>query len=103
MERHVEAVARAVERFQWPQWTDDEFDIWWEKDPFFTRQVTSWGCFTGTRKEKRLHEARLAIAAVATLCEPVSRMAETADMGRSIDPSRQPPSRDDTRGSDPEI
>lgn len=59
----VERAAFAVERDRRPGWTDAQFDIWWNRDPWFVSQTKNWGWFTGTEKEKVLHEARLGLEA----------------------------------------
>lgn len=64
-EAMVERAARAMERNAHPEWTDDQFEVWWTKDPFFTQARTSWGYFEGTRKEHRLHDARVALEAAS--------------------------------------
>lgn len=55
----VEAAARRLERARHPEWTDEQFEIWWTKDPFFTQRVTNWNHFgPGTRKEHVIWEAK---------------------------------------------
>lgn len=57
-EAEIEQAARRLERARNPQWTDEEFEIWWNKDPFFTQHLTGWGHFRGTRKEHVIWEAK---------------------------------------------
>jgi hypothetical protein len=61
----VARAARAVERYTTSDygWTDEQFEIWWNKDQLFNQRVTSWGHFTGTRKGYLLHTTRLALEA----------------------------------------
>ncbi|MCL6710477.1 hypothetical protein M8R20_46145 [Pseudomonas sp. R2.Fl] len=60
----VEAAARAVERRDNPHWSDEEFEIWWNRDPLFCERRTSWSGYTQmTRKEVALVQARTALAA----------------------------------------
>jgi hypothetical protein len=54
----IEAAAKRLERARHPQWTDAEFEIWWNLDPYFTGCVTGWGYFRGTRKEHVIWEAK---------------------------------------------
>ncbi len=61
----IEKVARHCERAANPQWTDEEFSIWWNRDPFFCEKETAWpDGFRGTRKQRRIYEARIAIEAM---------------------------------------
>ncbi|MFQ6309872.1 hypothetical protein [Lysobacter capsici] len=62
-EAMVERAGMAMERANHPQWTDAEFDTWWNRDSFFCERRTAWNGFQGTRKEKVLWEARNALAA----------------------------------------
>lgn len=59
----VERAAFAVERACNPHWTDEEFEIWWNRDPWFVTKIKGWGFFRGTEKERRLWEARIALTA----------------------------------------
>jgi hypothetical protein len=74
-ESKIEQVARAQERARNPQWTEEQFEVWWNEDPFFCERVTSWGYFTGTRKGHCLFEARAAIEAMR---EPTEAMVDGA-------------------------
>jgi UDP-galactopyranose mutase len=57
-EKQIERMGRALERARRPQWTDEQFEIWWTKDPLFTVNVTNWGFFgPGTQKQHVLWEA----------------------------------------------
>lgn len=63
----VEKAAMAVERIVTADgfgWTDEQFNTWWNSDPFFCKKVNTWASFTGTRKQKRIYETRAAIEAV---------------------------------------
>lgn len=62
----VEVAARAIERHRNPWWDDDQFDIWWNRDPVFVTKKNGWGNFNGTRKEKLLFETRLALETALT-------------------------------------
>ncbi len=59
----VERAARELERKRQTEWTDEEIDTWWNRDPFFCEDVTSWGHFTGTRKEYCIWQAKQILAA----------------------------------------
>lgn len=61
----VEKMARFCERRYNPQWTDEEFEVWWSYDPYFCEKVTVWqDGFKGTRKQRRMYEARSALEAM---------------------------------------
>lgn len=62
----VEAAGRAMERARNPQWDDEDFETWWERDPFFCERETAWCGFQGTMKEKVLWEARICLEAALT-------------------------------------
>ena len=75
----VEAAARAIERRDNPHWSDEEFEIWWNRDPLFCERRTSWsGYVQMTRKEVALVQARTALAAAlpVLLGKPVGYMRE---------------------------
>ena len=61
----VEKAARAVEKFNTAQyeWTDEQFEVWWNEDPTFVERIHGWGNFRGTQKQKLLHEMRTALEA----------------------------------------
>jgi hypothetical protein len=61
----VERAAKAVERYTTAcyEWTDEQFEIWWNKDPVFVERVHCWGHFTGTNKQYLLHKTRIALEA----------------------------------------
>ena len=63
-DKAVEVAAKAMERARNTHWTDKQFEIWWNKDPFFCKEKTSWGFFSGTRKGKCLWEARKGLEAI---------------------------------------
>jgi hypothetical protein len=46
-------------------WTDEQFEIWWNKDPHFVLHETGWGdgFGHGTRKNRCLWEARIILEA----------------------------------------
>lgn len=73
----IELMARALERARHPEWTDDEFETWWDRDPEFTVHVTRWFHFgPGTRKEHVLWEAEQCLKAMpgyADLAKPIKR------------------------------
>jgi hypothetical protein len=75
-DRVVEIAAHALERAANPQWTDAEFEIWWNKDPLFVTQHHVWSDFEGTRKAKRLHQARIVLQ---TACDALEIPDEAAD------------------------
>lgn len=63
--RLIERMARALERARNPQWDDEEFEVWWTKDPFFSHLETHWGHFgPGTRKQHVLWEAEQCLKAL---------------------------------------
>lgn len=57
----IERAAKRVERDRRPQWTDEQFETWWTKDSRFVDEKHDWGWFSGTTKEKLLHETKLAL------------------------------------------
>lgn len=64
----VERAARAVEKATTQDkygWSDELFDIWWNKDPYFVEKETGWGdAFgVGTRKNHLLWTTRIALEA----------------------------------------
>lgn len=60
----VEQAAMAVERSHHPEWSDEQFSVWWNHDPFFCERRTTWSGYENmTRKEKSLATARHAITA----------------------------------------
>jgi hypothetical protein len=62
----VERAAKALEKKVMQdtyEWTDDEFEIWWNKDVRFTEHIRTWGWFQGSEKAKRLYETRIALEA----------------------------------------
>ncbi len=61
----VERAAFALERHNKAayEWSDELFEIWWNRDPDFVSRETGWGNFRGTRKEKLLLEVRLVLEA----------------------------------------
>jgi hypothetical protein len=61
----VERAAKVVERFTTSGygWTDEQFEIWWNRDPYFVTQIKTWSFFQGTQKARLLHETRLALEA----------------------------------------
>lgn len=70
LDEMVEAAARAIERNRHPEWTDDQFEIWWTKDPLFVSVTRTWHYFQGTEKQRILHEARIALTAVHAMTTP---------------------------------
>jgi hypothetical protein len=61
----VERAARAVEKRtkEGYGWTDEEFEVWWNKDPFFVEKIKTWTDFQGTSKGRLLWETRIALEA----------------------------------------
>jgi hypothetical protein len=62
----IERAAKALEKKIMQdtyEWTDEEFEIWWNKDSRFTDHIRVWGWFTGSEKAKCLYEARIALEA----------------------------------------
>lgn len=61
----VERAAKKLERWNKSiyEWTDEQFEIWWNKDPYFVERIKGWGHFRGTEKDKLLHEVRLVLEA----------------------------------------
>jgi len=63
----VERAARALERQRKScyEWTDEEFEVWFTKDPRFTKQPTTWpDGFRGTHKEHLFREVRTVLAQI---------------------------------------
>lgn len=55
----IENAAKRLERARNPQWSDDLFEFWWNRDPYFTQHITTWHHFgPGTRKEHVIWEAK---------------------------------------------
>lgn len=62
----VERAAKALEKLTDQKtygWTDEEFEIWWNKDPNFVAKVHKWPDFEGTLKQRCLYEARTLLEA----------------------------------------
>lgn len=62
----VERAAYALEKLSKQttyEWTDEQFETWWNHDPSFVEKVQRWPDFTGTGKERCLWEARITIEA----------------------------------------
>lgn len=58
----AEAAAKRLEKHTMQTtygWSDEQFETWWNKDPRFITQIFNWGHFSGTEKEKRIHEAKI--------------------------------------------
>lgn len=65
-EEMVERAAKEVERATTAKgygWSDAQFEVWWNKDPMFCERVRTWADFTGTLKQRRIHETRAALTA----------------------------------------
>lgn len=63
-EAMVEAAAKAVERDRCLPygWTDEQFEIWFNKDTAFVGRESTWGVnFSGTQKGKLFHEVKIAL------------------------------------------
>lgn len=63
----IERAAKALERYRKSAygWTDEEFEVWWNKDPDFTQRVTCHGSgFIGTHKEYMFKQAKVVLDAV---------------------------------------
>lgn len=63
----VERAAKAAEKARMIgsyEWTDDQFEVWWNRDPDFVTKINVWGYFRGTRKERCIWEARIALTAL---------------------------------------
>ncbi|QIG75674.1 hypothetical protein EVC20_103 [Rhizobium phage RHph_Y2_17_1] len=60
VERAAKTLEKKVMQSKY-EWTDEQFEIWWNKDPYFVSAETSWGdAFgRGTRKNRALWEARI--------------------------------------------
>lgn len=71
MSEMVEKVAKALERLSCPEWTDEQFDTWWNKDPRFCEHVTGWTNFRGTKKGYAIFKA---LAALGAMREPTLPM-----------------------------
>lgn len=64
----VERAAKALEKTVMQsayEWTDEQFEVWWSKDPSFVSHETTWGdAFgRGTRKGRLLWMTRITIEA----------------------------------------
>jgi hypothetical protein len=62
----VERAAKALEKKTMQdtyEWTDEEFEIWWNKDSRFIARKRVWAFFEGTEREKCLYEARILLEA----------------------------------------
>ncbi|MBX4911418.1 hypothetical protein HJA82_29330 [Rhizobium bangladeshense] len=64
----VERAAKALEKKVMQstyEWTDEQFEIWWNKDPYFVKAETGWGdAFgRGTRKNHLLWRTRIVLEA----------------------------------------
>ncbi|QIG69135.1 hypothetical protein EVB78_101 [Rhizobium phage RHph_N1_15] len=64
----VERAAKALEKKVMQstyEWTDEQFEIWWSKDPYFVVAETTWGdAFgRGTRKDHLLWGTRIVLEA----------------------------------------
>ncbi len=61
----VERAALALERARMTAygWTDDQFDIWFHRDPDFVTRIQTWSMFQGTPKQKLFHEVRIVLEA----------------------------------------
>lgn len=61
----VERAAKELERRTKSvyEWTDEQFEIWWNHDPYFVERQNGWGFFRGTQKEKLLWEVRIVLEA----------------------------------------
>ena len=65
-EEAIERAARALERQRTScyEWTDEQFELWFNRDPFFTQHETSWpDGFRGTRKQHLFFEVRTVLEA----------------------------------------
>ena len=65
-EETIERAARALERqrISCYEWTEEQFELWFTRDPFFTEQVTAWpDGFRGTRKQHLFFEVRTVLEA----------------------------------------
>lgn len=61
----VEKAARALERFNTSayEWTDEQFEVWWNEDTLFVERVHTWGNFRGTQKQYLFHKVRITLEA----------------------------------------
>jgi hypothetical protein len=62
----IERAAKALERQRTSgyEWSDELFDIWWNRDPSFVTRETGWDDgFRGTRKGHLLHEVATVLRA----------------------------------------
>lgn len=60
-EDEILAMAKRLERALNPQWSDEDFEIWWNYDSLFTRKVNTWGYFQGTEKERKIWMVKKAL------------------------------------------
>lgn len=57
----IEAAAKSLERIRCApyEWTDEQFEIWWNKDPHFVEKIRNWADFSGTTKQRVIWEATI--------------------------------------------
>lgn len=61
----IERAAKALEKAQKAgyEWTEEQFEIWWNHDPYFVERIQGWGDFRGTMKDRCIWEARTILEA----------------------------------------
>lgn len=64
----VEAAAKELERIRCGpyEWTDEQFEIWWNKDPHFVEHTRRWADFEGTSKQRAIWEAQVIAGSLCT-------------------------------------
>lgn len=88
----VERAAKAVERMTTAAgygWTDEQFAIWWNKDPLFVEQRKTCAWFSGTKKEKLFAETRTALEAALADAAPAPPVAAVAVQAEVVGKVRQ--------------
>lgn len=66
----VDAAAKALERERSQKsygWTDEEFEIWYNKDFEFVGRVKTWSDFTGTEKGKLFRDVKIILGVAQEL------------------------------------
>lgn len=67
----VLAAAEKIERSRTKcyEWTDEQFEIWFNHDYEFVGRVKNWGHFSGTERERLIYEVTLALSVAQTMVQ----------------------------------
>ena len=73
VERAAYALEKKIKQSSYG-WSDEQFEIWWNDDPYFVKRETSWGddFGRGTPKNYLLWQARIILEAALSLGKPVA-------------------------------